>query len=375
MNILIAPNSFKECADSVEISEILSKRLSTHLDFKIIQKPLSDGGDGFLSVLKNIFKTSEFDINAEDYFNRPQTYKLLIDENIETGYLESASIIGLKCFDEKDRKPLILNSAALGKVIKQISTDVQQAKYKIKTLIIGIGGTATIDFGIGACTQLGLKLLDVKGNELIPIPKNINQVEQLKFTKQEIPFSIKCVVDVDTDLIGEPGAIEIYGKQKGASEDDIKIIKTGIEKIINLFSIDKNFTLPKKINGAGGGLAAGLNIFLGTEIIHAEDFITNIILKDLNLNDIDAVVTGEGSFDLQSFEGKGAGIILKLFSKKNIPIFLINGSTNLSSSIKLSNNVHIINLTDFFDSKESSIKNYSAGLDKAAQIVLNHLGK
>lgn len=375
MNILIAPNSFKECADSVEISEILSKKLSTHLDFKIIQKPLSDGGDGFLSVLKNIFKTSEFDINAEDNFNHPQTYKLLIDEKTETGYLESASIIGLKCFDEKDRKPLILNSAVLGKVIKQISTDIQQAKYKIKTLIVGIGGTATIDFGIGACTQLGLKLFDENEKELNPIPKNFDKIEKIKLNKIETPFNIKCIVDVDTELIGESGAIEIYGEQKGATKEDLRIIKTGIEKILNLISDDKNYALPKKINGAGGGLAAGLNIFLDVEIIRAEDFIKNIILKDLNLNEIDVVVTGEGSFDFQSFEGKGAGIILKIFSKKNIPVFLINGSTNLSSSIKLSNNIHIINLVDFFDSKESSIKNYRAGLDKAAQIMLNHLGK
>ncbi len=375
MNILIAPNSFKECADSVEISKILSKRLSTCSDFQVFQKPISDGGDGFLSVIKNIFKTSEFDIIAEDNFNTPQNYKLLIDKNAETGYLESASIIGLKCFDKKDRKPLILSSAVLGKVIKQISADVQQAKYKIKTLIIGIGGTATIDFGIGACTQLGLNLFDKKGKELIPIPKNFYQIEKLKLDKIEVPFNIKCIVDVDTELIGEPGAINIYGEQKSATKEDLINIKTGIEKILNLISADKNFILQKKINGAGGGLAAGLNIFLDAEIIRAEDFIINILLKDLNLNEIDAVVTGEGSFDYQSFEGKGAGIILKLFLQKNIPIFLINGSTNLSSTIKLPNKVQIINVVDFFDSKESSIKNYCAGLDKAAEIVLNYLSK
>ncbi|MEO8230692.1 MAG: glycerate kinase, partial [Ignavibacteriota bacterium] len=340
--ILVAPNSFKECADSVEISEIISKSLSIKSDFRIIQKPLSDGGDGFLSVIKNIFNTSELNIQVKDELDHPKTYKLLIDETAETGYLESASIIGLKCFEGNDRKPLILNSAVLGKVIKQISIDVQQTKYKIKNLIIGIGGTATIDFGIGACTQLGLKLLDGKGNELNLIPKNLNQVENLKMDKIETPFNIKCIVDVDTELIGEPGAIEIYGKQKGATQKDLRIIKDGIENILNIITIDKKYALPKKINGAGGGLAAGLNIFLDADIIRAEDFIKSTILKDLNLNDIDAVVTGEGSFDLQSFEGKGAGIVLKLFSKKNIPIFLINGSTNLSSSIKMPNNVQII---------------------------------
>ena len=93
------------------------------------------------------------------------------------------------------------------------------------------------------------------------------------------------------------------------------------------------------------------------------------------MNEIDAVITGEGSFDIQSFEGKGAGIILNLFTERNIPIFLINGSTNLPPNIKLSKNVIVINLTDLFESKEESITNFRAGLAKAAQIVINHLHK
>jgi glycerate kinase len=90
---------------------------------------------------------------------------------------------------------------------------------------------------------------------------------------------------------------------------------------------------------------------------------------------MDAVITGEGSFDYQSFEGKGTGIILKLFAKKNIPIFLINGSTNLPENYELPENVFVINLIDFFESKEESVRNYKEGITKATQIVLNHLNK
>ena len=176
-------------------------------------------------------------------------------------------------------------------------------------------------------------------------------------------------------MIGEPGAIEIYGKQKGASENDLKIIKSGIINILNLISADKNFIVPKKLNGAGGGLAAGMNIFLSAEIILSVDFIKDDILKDINLNKIDAVITGEGSFDYQSFEGKGSGIMLKLFANKNIPIFLINGSTNLPDNYELPENVFVINLIDFFESKEESVRNYKEGITKATQIVLNHLNK
>lgn len=376
MNILIAPNSFKECADSVEISKILSKSLSTRSDFQIFQKPISDGGDGFLNVIQSYSNVKKIVYNLYDKNNNAvKDFYVLYDENDKSVFIESAKLFGLKVIPPKKRKPLKINTEILGDILLNLANDVKANEYQIENVWIGIGGTATIDIGIGALSKLGLSFFDLNNNLIEPIPENFKNVYRIENKIIQFPFLVKCIVDVNTDLIGNPGAIEIYGRQKDASEDDLKIIKSGIENILKIISADKKNILPKKLNGAGGGLAAGLNIFLDAEIIRAEDFITNILLKDLNLNEIDAVVTGEGSFDYQSFEGKGAGIILKLFLQKNIPIFLINGSTNLSSTIKLPNKVQIINVVDFFDSKESSIKNYCAGLDKAAEIVLNYLSK
>jgi len=375
MKVLIAPNSYKECADSVEISDLINKTLSANTSNQTIVRPLSDGGDGFLSVIKNILNVDEIEISIKDNHNHLKSNKILVDKKTETAYLESASVIGLKLIEEKRRNPLILNSELIGKIINQFSVEVNQPRLKIKNLVIGIGGTATIDFGIGACSQLGLSLFDNDGNKVAPVPQNFIKVSSIKIIKPDLPFVLKCIVDVDTELIAEQGAIEIYGKQKGASEKDLKIIKSGIKNIINLISADKKFNVQQKLNGAGGGLAAGLNIFFNAEIIRAADFIKDDILKDINLDEIDAVITGEGSFDFQSFEGKGAGIILKIFANKNIPIFLINGSTNLPPHIKLPKNVIVINLTDLFETKEESITNFRAGIAKATQIVINHLHK
>lgn len=375
MKVLITPNSYKECADSVEISEIINKTLSANSSIETIVRPLSDGGDGFLSVIEKLFDTVKYEIPIKDEFDQTNYITILIDEKNETAYIESALVIGLKQIEEKNRKPLKLNTSDIGNIIHKLSVEVNHSKLKIKNLIIGIGGTATIDFGIGACSELGLSLLDNNGNKLIPVPKYFNSISTIKFIKSNLPFSIKCIVDVDTELIGEPDAIETYGKQKGASESDLKIIKSGVKNILDLISADEKLNVPQKLNGAGGGLASGLNILFNAEIIRAEEFIKNNILQDINMNEIDAVITGEGSFDIQSFEGKGSGIILNLFTERNIPIFLINGSTNLPPNIKLSKNVIVINLTDLFESKEESITNFRAGLAKAAQIVINQLHK
>jgi glycerate kinase len=374
MNILVAPNSFKECANSIEISEIINSLLETKTLHKVILKPLSDGGDGFLQVIKSLYRVTPIVYNIYDSNNDLyRDFYVFLDKSNKNVFIESAELFGLKVINDSNRKPLKLNTAVLGDILINLVKDVEANKYEIEKVLIGIGGTATIDFGIGACSRLRIQLLDNQGKLLYPIPENFSAVKRIKFKKLKLPFKIKCIVDVETELIGEPGAIEVYGKQKGATENDLKIINDGINNILHLISVDQNSIIPDKLNGAGGGLAAGLNIFLDSEIIPAEDFIKNIIFNDLNLNEIDAVITGEGCFDYQSFEGKGSGVILKLFQDKPVSMFLINGSTNLPHEIHLPENVYIINLTELFGSKEESIKNYRAGIAKAAHIIINKL--
>jgi glycerate 2-kinase len=376
MKILIAPNSFKECADSIEIAKIISDVIIDKSSFEIVQKPISDGGDGFLKVIQSLYETVPIVYSITDNNNNlTRDICVLLDKINKSVFIESSDLFGLKVIPVINRIPLKLNSEILGDILLKLAADVETNKYKIDEVWIGIGGTATIDFGIGALAKLGLGLYDLLEMPTEPNPLYFMIINRIENKIIKLPFKVNCIVDVDTDLIAKPGAIEIYGEQKNASEAEFQIIKTGIQHILKIISNKGKITLPQKLNGAGGGLAAGLNIFLGAEIIKAEDFIKNKILQNMDLEKIDAVITGEGGFDFQSFEGKGSGIILKLFSERNIPVFLINGSTNLSTDVNLPKNVQIINLTDYFSSKELSIKNYREGLNKAVQIVLDHLDK
>ncbi len=374
MNILIAPNSFKECAESIEIAEIMNNVFSENSNHNLIVKPLSDGGDGFLHVCKSTFKLQPLSIIIkDDLIDEEKEYTVLIDRVGGNIFIESADLFGLKLLNEKDRNPLRLDSTVLGKIILKILDQVELKKLFVQNLWIGVGGTSTIDFGIGACSQLGLNLFDENRQPLKSIPQNFNKVVSIVFDKANLPFRIKCIVDVDTTLIGESGAIEIYGPQKGASSDDIKIIKEGIKNILSLILLNLHIKISENLNGAGGGLAAGLNLFLDAEIISAKEFILKSILGDLDLSTIDAVITGEGNFDLQSFEGKGAGVLLSIFEKYDIPIFIICGSSNISDDVQLSKNIHIIRLIDYYKSKEASMKDYRNAIIKASKIVIDRL--
>ncbi len=374
MNILIAPNSFKGCADSVTIAKIISGVLSSDKKYNLLINPLSDGGDGFLSVNEFIDEAKLLTcLIKNDYRDDLKEYKILYNQKNKTIWIETAQLFGLKLFQKSELNPLQLNSELLGELLLVIKQDVLNNKIEVENVFVGVGGTATIDFAIGACSKLGLCLLDSSNKKLEPIPKYFNEVTSYHFNKLIFPFKLNCVVDVDTKLFGNPGAIEIYGKQKGASDSDLTIIKSGIENIFNLVSKDLKYEAINNLNGAGGGLAAGLNLFFNAKIIPAKDFIKDYILNDVDINKIDAVITGEGSFDYQSFEGKGTGIILKLFEEKNIPVFLINGSTNLPVNITLPKNVFIINLIDYFENVDQSIIDYEWGIIQASKKVIKYL--
>lgn len=370
MNILICPNSFKECADSVTIADIISEQLRNSSNHRLFVRPLTDGGDGFLKVCEKLFDINRVNlINIKNYIDNLDNNNLIYSNSGNRVFLESAELFGLRVIPINDRDPMRLNSAPLGKTIVNLCKLVSNKILEVDSVWIGVGGTATIDAGFGACSQLGLNFYDLHNDLLDAIPSNFERVTKLKFNKVTLPFKIKFIVDVDTELIGDPGAIEIYGEQKGANEKDLINIKDGIKSILSLFQRDLGIQIPKKLNGAGGGLATGFSLLYDADIIPARKFIEDEILKDINLDDIDLVISGEGNFDLQSFEGKGSGVILDLFKDRKTKIILINGTTELPDNFIQSNNLTIINISEFFNSTEESIKNAKIGISKAAEII------
>ncbi len=370
MNILICPNSFKECADSVTIADIISEQLRNSSNHRLFVRPLTDGGDGFLKVCEKLFDINRVNlINIKNYIDNLDNNNLIYSHSGNRVFLESAELFGLRVIPINDRDPMRLNSAPLGKTIVNLCKLVSNKILEVDSVWIGVGGTATIDAGFGACSQLGLNFYDLHNDLLDAIPSNFERVTKLKFNKVTLPFKIKFIVDVDTELIGDPGAIEIYGEQKGANEKDLINIKDGIKSILSLIQRDLGIQIPKKLNGAGGGLATGFSLLYDADIIPARKFIEDEILKDINLDDIDLVISGEGNFDLQSFEGKGSGVILDLFKDRKTKIILINGTTELPDNFIQSNNLTIINISEFFNSTEESIKNAKIGISKAAEII------
>ncbi len=383
MKILIAPNSFKESLSSVQISKIFSEEFAEEKNFQLLEMPLSDGGDGFLEVIKSISGNEiieqKFSVEfAGEKFSAP----VLFNKSGKEVFIESAEIIGLKKLPKQKRNPLQLNTFPVGRLILDLLKSKNSESVPLfEKIIIGVGGTSTIDFGLGAVNALGIKFLDNLGNEIEPIPANFNLISEITIPnsfnnpiKQSSTHSIlHSVVDVQTPLLGDNSAVDLFGPQKGAKSKELYLIKKGIENIVELLIRKNIITDSANINGAGGGLASGLKIFFGAEIISSKDFIFKKILAEKELSDIDFLITGEGRFDIQSFEGKATGELIKKFSDKVKNIFLVCGKIENDVKDLLPRNVHCFQLIDLFKNEKESLLKSEFGLKIIAKQIKSYL--
>ncbi len=369
MKILIAPNSFKECADATQIAELFVASLSKRKDYHLFPKPISDGGDGFVKVSEKNFSLAKIKYQLPNYSGKNKIIcETGYNQKEKTLYIESAKIIGLNQIPLKDRHPLLLNSAAMGILIKKIIRDIAKGKLQIEKLIIGIGGTGINDLGIGMLSELGLRLVARNGEILKPLPVNFNVVTNIIWKKPTLPFKIELIADVNNPLLGSKGSSYIFGGQKGLTLSEMKIADSGFSNIIKISEREKIIKKVKKISGAGGGLAAGFQLFLNARIMHSDKFIFN----KLNINrgtKYNAVITAEGAFDEQSFMNKGTGSIIKKFGGLKTNVFLVCGIIDKKVLKRLPKNVFPIELSSYFKTPKESIIKYKQGIELACREI------
>lgn len=372
--LLIAPNSFKEVADSDKVADLFNKYLTKDASLSVNKLPISDGGDGFLNVCKSAFNleilkykiTTPYDESAFDC-------EVGYDKKRKRIYIESARILGLKVIPQEKRNPLKLSSKGVGDLFLKIVDDISLNKIFVDEVIIGVGGTGTNDLGLGVCSCFGLELFDIFGKKDRIIPEYFYRIRDITWNNPQMPFKVAVVIDVENPLLGAKGAARTFGPQKGADRGEVEVMELGFTKIVNIL---KNKRLEHSFNdlsGAGGGLAAGLHMFFNASYIKADEFIRKQLKLEENIKDVDIIVTGEGHFDEQSLNGKGAGIVLKLGSEFNKEIILCCGKIERKVREKLEDNVNVIELISFFESEADSICNFEKGIELASRKIISLL--
>ena len=374
--ILISPNSFKECADSVIIAELIKDNLSYLKDAELIVKPMTDGGDGFLKVCQFYFggKIKKYSISTaydDSLFECPVLYC----ESRKEVYIESAEILGLKVVPFASRNPLRLSSKGLGELLRKIEDGIHQGIINVQKVYIGIGGTATIDMGMGMMSELGLKLFDSSNIDINVLPENFSKVRTIEYKPFDFSFDIIPVVDVINLLVGEQSGIRVFGNQKGANNNTIGFLEDSFTHFLNLLeNNDLQFSY-NKLSGAGGGIPAALQIFYNPQLLYSSEFIEhNLGFNKYSYSDnIDYLITGEGAYDNQSEFGKGADVLINLISETSKQVFLVCGKIGAESIDSLPKNIVPISLDNYFENESDSVMNYKLGIEKACQDIVKHL--
>lgn len=370
--VLIAPNSFKECADSVEITEFIKASLfrllpeEINANIEYFLKPVSDGGDGFLQVCQRNFGIEFLHFEIRNPFNDEKFFcPVGYYQGTKTLYIESAEVLGLKNIPEEFRKPMTLSSKGMGDLLLQIFDSVNDGIMEVEKVIIGIGGTGINDLGMGMMEVFGLEFYDGDDNALEILPQNFVQVKKIVVPEVPLPFKIEVIIDVENPLLGINGASLLFSEQKGANDEEAVEMEKGFSHLLNELEIEEEVV--NKLSGAGGGIAAAMGMFFNSDLKYADQFIRDDLKIHTENNEVDFVITGEGKIDSQTFLNKGAYIVVNEFAEKNIPIVILCGSSE--GVLPEIENLKVIEIAEYFDSVEESIQKIDKGIEIACRKI------
>lgn len=317
MKILVAVNEFKGSLTSREIADLISKLAnSRYKNIEIVPEVIADGGDGFLDIFNNFSKKEVLVTNA---MGEKIKASYLVDYNNKKAVIEVAEIIGLKKVSEKN--PYLASTYGLGEVIKSLLQE------NIRDFIIGLGGSATNDCGIGMLSALGYKFYDKNNNECIHginALSKINRIDDSYLNENLKNDKFTLISDVENILCGQEGATYVFSKQKGLKEENFQIVDDYVNKFTRIVYNKYNTNYSNILgSGAAGGLAYGFLTFTNSEIKKGSDFMIEYLEIEEKIKEVDIVITGEGKLDLQSFMGKAPIEIARVAKKykKNV-IFL-----------------------------------------------------
>ncbi|MEI0747134.1 glycerate kinase [Brachyspira pulli] len=302
MKIVIIPDSFKGSASSMEVCNCIEKGiLKVFKNANIKKIPVADGGEGTVDSILYAAGGNIKKVNVRNPSGKIIEAKYGII-NKEKAVIEMAEASGITLVDDAVRNPLKYSTYGTGELIKDAMNN------NIKEILIGIGGSATNDCGIGMANALGYKFLDENNNELEAIAENMIKVASIddsNVDKRIFDIKINVACDVKNPLYGENGATAIYGKQKGVTEESFDILDNGLKNIARIVKEKFNKEIDHiEGSGAAGGLGGGLVAFCNAELKSGIDAVLDIIDFEDKIKDASLIITGEGAIDGQTKKGK-----------------------------------------------------------------------
>lgn len=318
---VLAPDSFKESMTAKEVCVAMEKGIrKVFSDAEIVHVPMADGGEGTVESLVDATNGYKEYVEVQGPLPKQKVrayYGILEDK--KTAVIEMAQASGLMLVDPKVRNPLVTTTYGTGELIKAA------LNKGVSTIIIGIGGSATVDGGIGMAQALGVKFTDKYENNIEPTGSNLAKIDKISMENldkrvKKVNFIIAS--DVENILTGKKGAAAVFGPQKGATPDEVELLDKGLIHYAEIIRRDIGKNVEDIAgSGAAGGLGAGLIAFLDAKLQSGVEVVANTVELAEKISQADYVFTGEGGMDFQTKYGKTPFGVAQVAKKYQKPVF------------------------------------------------------
>lgn len=353
----MAPDKFKGTLTAPEAAEAIAtgwRRGDPSSDIQTV--PMADGGEGTLDALLSALGGERFRVKVGGPLGEPVEAEFGVVQAPEgpMGVVEMATASGLELIPGARRDPRRTTTRGTGELI------LAACRRGVRLVLVCIGGSATNDAGAGMAQALGARLLDAEGTQLRPGGAALLELARIDVTRldpqvREVEFV--AATDVDNPLVGPWGASAVYGPQKGASPDDVRLLDEALRHFAAVVYRDLGVDI-RDMPGAGaaGGLGGGLVAFLGASLRRGVEVVMEAVRLKERLAGVDLVVTGEGAFDEQSLHGKAPAGVLRAAEELRIPAVVLCGERRVDRP-----GIRIISLTERFG--------LEAARDRARQLL------
>lgn len=329
MKILVAPDKFKGSLSAVAAVAAITRGLrAVWPDAEITAAPIADGGEGFAEALCVALGGAWVETRALDPLGREVAARYAWVEAEQLAIIEMSEASGLWRLTKDERAPLRANTFGTGQLMRHA---VERGARKI---LVGLGGSATTDGGVGMAAALGYEFLTSDGEELELIPGKLIALTRIQSGNAIDLPEIIAACDVQNPLLGPRGTAHIFSPQKGASAADIVALEGGLSALADAVTTDLGCDFRDTPGaGAAGGIAFGLMSFCGAKVCSGFDLVAETLRLEERIAASDLVITGEGRIDGQTLEGKGPAGVAALARRHGKPVLALAGSVAENAAV------------------------------------------
>ena len=327
MKIVVALDSFKGSLSAEEACLAVTRGLQRiRPSADCLQKPMADGGEGTARTLLSACGGAWVPVSTTGPLEsmRVEAGFALLKNGLAV--VEMAEASGLTLLHADRLAPMDTTTFGTGQLL------AAAAKHRPERILLAVGGSATVDAGVGAAAALGWRFLDAAGRPLTPGGGALIRTARVLPPSQPWTIPVEVLCDVDNPLLGPRGAARVFGPQKGAGPEEVMQLEAGLAQLREIVLADLGMEMDFAGGGAAGGLSAGAAAFLGASVRSGVEVVMEAVAMEDALLSADWVITGEGRFDEQSLGGKVVSGILAAAQKAGCRVAVLAGQIQMKES-------------------------------------------